>query len=436
MIENQQFSKENADSSFPFFTYNCLRFPDCGWIAINHVPESVVRRDVHDVTVEVEYYWTNPGRDGWILMRSNGPDSENSDIWDDINTHKEFFRANEWATWTIRLTNTWFGTRDDGTDLFFVFGADPNDICYIRGVKVYQTETPENVAVYDATSLRAGVPLAVRTQFLDRSFVAFDPHTPKAERSIHGQSGVEVIFGQTDGRITIDGEVMPYHENDILFINPDQIRTADAAITGSCYYLVFDLGMLESRRRDTIATDIRLKRKQFCNLVPTDHPAHEALQALCRELVTVYSSASAYKELKIQSLLLALLYECCEGGVIVDASAGNPRKMEYIRAALAYMESHLENPITVGEIADHVHLSEAYFSRHFKTCIGATPLEHLNNMRVEKATELLLAGSSVTETAMEVGIPNVGHFIRLFKKRYGATPYQWQKKSGGREQKT
>lgn len=433
MVGNEQVLPVGEDSSFPFFTYNCLKFPDCGWIAINHVPESVVSRDVHDVTVEVEYYWINPGRDGWILLRSNGPSREEQDVWSDINTHKEFFRANEWATWTVRLTNTWFGTRADGTDLFFLFGADPDDVCYIRAVKVYQTDTPENTAVFDVTSLKSGAQLALNTQFHDRSFFAFDLHAPKAEGIGHWRSGVEVIFGKTDGQITIDGEVMPYHENDILFVNPDQIRTADAAITGSCYYLMFDLAMLESRFRNSVITDIRLKKKQFCNLVPTGHPAHETLQQFCRELVAVYSSDSVYKEMKIQSLLLALLYECCEQGLIVDAPpAGNPRKMDYIRNALTYMENHLAGPVAVGDVAAYVHLSEAYFSRHFKTCIGSTPLEHLNNMRVEKAAELLISGSSVTEAAMEVGVPNVGHFIRLFKKRYGTTPYQWQKKLTGR----
>lgn len=432
MTENVQQSFVSEDSSFPFLTYNCVKFPDCGWLAINNVPQSVVSHDVHEVTVEVEYYWINPGRDGWILLRSNGPGGVEQYAGNDINTHKDFFRANEWATWKINLTNTYFGSRADGTDLFFFFGADPDDVCYIRSVKVYQTATPDNFAVFGATELQSGASLELNTRYHDRSFFAFDVHAPKADGMLgltHWHSGVEVIFGQTDGQITIDGEVMPYHTHDILFVNPDQIRTTDAAITGSCYYLVFDLAMLETHFRHSVITDIRLKKKRFRNLVATDHPAHPALQKLCRELIAAYSSDSQFKEMKIQSLLLSLLYECCEHELIVDAlQFGNPRKMDYIRNAIVYMENNLANPVAVGDIAEYVHLSEAYFSRHFKNCIGSTPLEHLNNMRVEKAAELLLSGSSVTETAMEVGVPNVGHFIRLFKKRYGATPYQWQKK--------
>lgn len=430
-----QRSVKKEESSFPFFTYNCLKFPDCGWIAIKRVPESVVRRDVHDVTVEVEYYWIHPGRDGWIIMRSNGPGGEEQFAGNDINTHKDFFRANEWATWTVRLRDTWFGTREDGTDLFFFFGADPDDVCYIRSVKVYQTATPDNFAVFDATELRSGASLELNTQNHDRSFFAFDLNAPKAEGMLglsHWHSGVEVLFGTAGGRIVIDGESIPYHENDLLFINPDQIRTADAALPGSCCYLVFDLAMLESQVRHPLLTDLRLKAKRFCNLVPTTHPAHPALYRLCGELMAAWSLENPYKEMKIQSLLLDLIYTCCEQGLVCDVRGGRSRKTEDIRQALDYMEAHLGEPLTLADMAGQAHLSEAYFSRHFKACVGQTPLEYLNNRRIDRAAERLRAGASVTDAAMEAGVPNVGHFIRLFKRRYGETPYQWQKKETAR----
>ncbi|MCL2487792.1 MAG: hypothetical protein FWE80_03835, partial [Oscillospiraceae bacterium] len=60
-------------ASLPSLAYNCVKFPDCGWLAVNNVPSSVVGPLDRDVTVEVEYFWINPGADGWIICRSNGP---------------------------------------------------------------------------------------------------------------------------------------------------------------------------------------------------------------------------------------------------------------------------------------------------------------------------------------------------------------------------
>lgn len=419
------------ETSFPLFLYNCVKFPDCGWLAINHVPESVVSRDIHDVTVEVEYFWINPGRDGWIIIRSNGANGEEQIIGNDINTRKEFFKANEWATWTLRLHDAHFGTREDGTDLYFYFGADPDDECYIRSIKVYATATPENYATFGAMELQSHSRLELNTYNKEKAYVTFDVHTygPSASGArlpTNWYSGVEVVFGQTDGNVTIDGVAQPYRAEDILFINPDQIRGTDTAITGSCYYMVFDIGNLESHFRNSILTDIRLKKKRFQNVVSREHPAHHTLRCQFQQLIQAYASESPYKELKIQSLLLGLLYHCCENGLVIEAPRSDAR-LNHIRSAITYMEEHLANPVTVGELAAQVHLSEAYFSRYFKSCIGVPPLEHLTNLRMERAADLLAGGSSVTETAMEVGVSNVGHFIRLFKKRYGATPLQWQK---------
>lgn len=421
----------SGETSFPLFLYNCVKFPDCGWLAINHVPESVVSRDTHEVTVEVEYFWINPGRDGWIIIRSNGANGEEQIAGNDINTHKEFFRANEWATWTLQLHNAHFGTREDGTDLYFYFGADPNDECYIRSIKVYATATPENFATFGAMELQSHSQLELNTYDKERAYVTFDVHTygpsvSGARLPISCHSGVEVIFGQTDGRVTIDGTVHSYTAEDILFVNPDQIRGTDTAITGSCYYMVFDIGNLENHFRNSIITDIRLKKKRFQNVVGREHPAHSAIKSQIQQLVRAYASDSPYKEMRIQSLLLELLYQCCESGVVADVPRGDSR-LNHIRSAISYMEEHLAKSITVGELAAQVHLSEAYFSRYFKSCVGVPPLEHLTNLRMERAAALLAGGSSVTETAVGVGINNVGHFIRLFKKRYGETPFRWQK---------
>ncbi len=428
--------KDEQEQLVPLFTYSCVRFPDCGWLAINRVPESVVRREARDVTVEVEYFWVNPGRDGWIIMRSNGENGEEQIIGNDINTHKEFFKANEWATWTIRLTNAHFGTRDDGTDLFFYFGADPDDVCYIRRIKVYETATPDNFATFDALELQTHhTPLEqVAVEHL-KGYVPFDMITynggAEGTRPLsRTRSELEIIYGKADGEITIDGETLPYHAKDIVFVNPDQIHSVDTAIAGSCYFMAFDLVHLEQSFRSDILSDIRLKKKRFRTLVTPADEAYEQLQPLCRSLVHTYRSDSEYKDIKIRSLLLDLVYQCCEHGLIgeVSSSSGD-RWAAYVREALMYMEAHLSEPLSVGQIANAVHLSEAYFARLFRRCIGLTPLEQLTGMRLEKATELLAAGTSVTATGLEVGIPHVGHFIRQFKAQYGETPYQWQKKN-------
>ena len=430
------FIPARGDGSFPLFTYNCVKFPDCGWLAINRVPEAVVPRHVHNITVEVEYFWINPGHDGWIIIRSNGPNGEEQIAGNDINTHKPFFKADEWATWTLHLQNAHFGTRADGTDLHFYFGADPDDVCYIRSIKVYATETPEKYALFGAAELVDVPALELIANNRGEAYVTFDAlgYLPMAGggRLLGSPHSVEMLYVGTDGgQVEVDGMVYPCQKGDIFFVNPGQARGVRTAISGACSYLTFDIAALERQFRNSVLTDMMQRKKRFIRTVPGGHPLHFQLQTLCQGLVAAYASTSAYKEMRVQSLLIELLYVCCENELIEDV-AGDECALP-LQKTLEYMEEHMEDAITVGHLAAIAHLSEAYFARQFKQYTGVSPLIYLTQLRLERAAVLLRAGAGVTDAALEVGISNVGHFIRLFKRQYGVTPRQWTKKQEHRQ---
>ena len=53
--------------------------------------------------------------------------------------------------------------------------------------------------------------------------------------------------------------------------------------------------------------------------------------------------------------------------------------------------------------------------------------EYIQNIRIEKAKELLAAGKSTEETAKGVGFLDRGPFIKAFKKIEGITPSQYRR---------
>ncbi|MCL2488117.1 MAG: AraC family transcriptional regulator, partial [Oscillospiraceae bacterium] len=347
----------------------------------------------------------------------------------DINTHKPFFRSGEWATWTLRLTDAHFGAREDGTDLWFVFGADPDDICYIRSIKVYVTDRPENYAFFSAMEMisrawgNGGNRLELNLMNREQGFVA---HAIQYTLPVAGRRGVEIICGGADGRVSIDGAETDYHAGDILLINGGQIRGAGTNIPGGCFYLIFDLSMLGNPGHPVINA-LRTERLRFQNRVPASHPAHEMIWSVCNRLTAVYSQndQNAMTELRLQVLLLELLIALYENG-LVEENNGRHQANSQIRQVIEYMEKHLGEPLTVNRLATLANLSEGYFSRQFRASVGVPPLAHLTALRIQRAAALLTEGLSVTETAMEVGIPHVSHFIRLFKQRFGVTPHRWR----------
>nr|WP_288974046.1 helix-turn-helix domain-containing protein [uncultured Blautia sp.] len=103
-----------------------------------------------------------------------------------------------------------------------------------------------------------------------------------------------------------------------------------------------------------------------------------------------------------------------------------------IRAALEYMDLNYKKNLKLGEVAEHVGMSESYFSRYFKRVMGEGFSEYLNKIRVEKAKDLLKEQRiTMQETAERVGYSNGAYFTRIFKNLTGMSPKAFQKKISG-----
>lgn len=70
--------------------------------------------------------------------------------------------------------------------------------------------------------------------------------------------------------------------------------------------------------------------------------------------------------------------------------------------------------------------------REFAKYYESTPLQYLNQVRIEKAKELLLhTDEKVGTVGQLIGIENTNHFIRLFKEKTGVTPLAYRRETPG-----
>ncbi|WP_423603287.1 helix-turn-helix domain-containing protein [Sphingomonas sp. MS122] len=107
-------------------------------------------------------------------------------------------------------------------------------------------------------------------------------------------------------------------------------------------------------------------------------------------------------------------------------SAGlSPRQMRTVRA---YVEAHLDQPISVSTLAASIGISAGHFFRAFRSTAGMTPLAYLQKTRMARAMEMLERGdASITEVALSVGFSNLGHFSRLFARSTGRLPSAYRR---------
>lgn len=103
-------------------------------------------------------------------------------------------------------------------------------------------------------------------------------------------------------------------------------------------------------------------------------------------------------------------------------------KSKYVLQAMDYIGAHYHDPnITVGEIAQHLGLSEGHLSHTFKKETDYTLLNYLTRYRIHKAMELLRdCRLKVYEVAEQVGYKDITYFSSTFKKLVGVSPSEYQ----------
>ena len=114
----------------------------------------------------------------------------------------------------------------------------------------------------------------------------------------------------------------------------------------------------------------------------------------------------------------------------------NKGSKEYIAAAVAYIDEHLDNEdLSIVSVATHVYLNPVYFGRVFKNTFHMTFKQYLLQRRMELAKRLLEDGrTSIGNICEQVGISNPSYFSHLFKEYTGQLPrdykreYEYEKK--------
>ncbi|SIS94197.1 helix-turn-helix transcriptional regulator [Alicyclobacillus vulcanalis] len=105
-----------------------------------------------------------------------------------------------------------------------------------------------------------------------------------------------------------------------------------------------------------------------------------------------------------------------------EADLGNP-----IESAIAYIEEHFHEPISLQEVAERVYLSPSYFSRLFKSEVGTTFIDYLTQYRIQKSKMLLRVTSLPIEIiANNTGFSNSSYFSTTFKRIVGRTPSEYR----------
>ena len=95
--------------------------------------------------------------------------------------------------------------------------------------------------------------------------------------------------------------------------------------------------------------------------------------------------------------------------------------------ALAYMQRHLDEPMTLEQIGEHTGISTATLGRIFRQHLHISPGRHLMQMRMARARDLLRCRDfQIGEVAQACGFRSLSFFSRIFRQEHNASPRQFR----------
>lgn len=142
------------------------------------------------------------------------------------------------------------------------------------------------------------------------------------------------------------------------------------------------------------------------------------------------NDATTFLEVEILKELYFLLRDRDEGP---DRAAGTGSASKPVQRALAYIDAHLLEPVSLPALVRNANVSESSLVRAFRRELNAAPASFWRSRKLDEAMVLLRSGAlDVSEISMEVGYESPTAFAFAFRKRFGNSPSFFKRRGPAR----
>ena len=156
------------------------------------------------------------------------------------------------------------------------------------------------------------------------------------------------------------------------------------------------------------------------------------IDTLCRNVIMPLNWSSPADRLNLSSatnmLMIHLLQHYAQQADFPRVVGG---LAPYVKHQIVeYMHTHLEQGVSLDELAKLANLSTYHFSRMFKYSLGQPPHRYMTELRLQKARRLILKSNApLKDIAVQLGFNDQSHLGKKFKQRFGASPAQARRQS-------
>lgn len=154
----------------------------------------------------------------------------------------------------------------------------------------------------------------------------------------------------------------------------------------------------------------------------------EKLVAKTEELMYKIPENDMLNSVRLSAGLHDLFNMLLEDSLRNEQEKNRERYSEYVETAVNLIQQRYSGIITIDDIMADIPLSKYHFIRIFKRIIGTTPYNYLTNYRINTAKIFLqTTDMPVSEIASKCGFLDISNFIMQFKKHTGQKPLEYRR---------
>lgn len=253
----------------------------------------------------------------------------------------------------------------------------------------------------------------------------------------HWHDELEVLVVEIGtARVAASGRERILHDGEGCFINTGVLHSVWPAGEGACFLrsVVFHPrlvggsvdSILWQKYLEPLLADPGRAFVAFCD---ADGWEGEAAGAITKAWQACVDERPGFEFILREELsrLVFLLTEHCPAQE-KRPSEKTLRDGERIKTMLQCIQEHYHEELTLAKIAQSAALSENECLRCFRSTIGATPIQYLRQVRIQRAAQLLLStDQKIAEIGAACGFGEMSYFARVFRQMKGCTPGHFRK---------
>lgn len=280
----------------------------------------------------------------------------------------------------------------------------------------------------------------------DMEFFSLSSSLIAITASAHAHSALEILyFVKGSYKVAIDGEQIITSPGDMIMFPSNSVHSIYHLETAEGRYYVLKLTsnflfqvFKGSECADCLIPFSKRQNGDRSVFLGSEMPAE--ITATWKKMIYEYNSSNPMMltmEKAYAFELLILIYRHYFAGNVrehgIDIEV-DPKMRSLIYESISYINDNYASNITPYECAKKINLSYSYYAKLFHATVGRSFKEYLLSLRLEKAYNALISTDlPITEIAMCCGYKNSAYFSAEFKKYYGTTPSNVQKKGYKRD---